>query len=74
MTSSTAPPRKAGRPTGFDRQAVLAKTMGLLWDDGFGATPIGDLIVHMGLSRSSSYAAFGTKRAVLLEALQICSR
>ena len=74
MTNPTPPPRKAGRPAGFDRQAVLIKAMDLLWDRGFEATPIGDLIDHMGLSRSSFYAAFGSKRAVLLEALEIYSR
>ncbi|WP_168217351.1 TetR/AcrR family transcriptional regulator [Paracoccus liaowanqingii] len=48
--------------------------MDLLWDGGFEATPIGDLIDRMGLSRSSFYAAFGSKRAVLLEALDLYSQ
>ncbi|WP_111559557.1 TetR/AcrR family transcriptional regulator [Paracoccus sediminilitoris] len=48
--------------------------MDLLWDRGFEVTPIGDFIDHMGLSRSSFCPAFGSKRAVLLELLEIYSR
>lgn len=64
----------AGRPIGFDREAVLAIAMDFLWDGGFEATPIGDMIAAMGLSRSSFYAAFGSKRGVLLEAIEHYSR
>lgn len=48
--------------------------MDLLWHRGFEVTQIGDLIDHMGLSRSSFHVAFGSKRTILLEASEIYSR
>ncbi|QFU07189.1 HTH-type transcriptional repressor ComR [Rhodobacteraceae bacterium THAF1] len=62
-----------GRPVGFDRETVLEIAMEFLWNGGFEETPVGDLIDAMGLSRSSFYAAFGSKRGVLIGALRLYS-
>lgn len=62
-----------GRPVGFDRETVLEIAMDFLWEGGFEETPVGDLIEAMGLSRSSFYAAFGSKRGVLIDALRLYS-
>lgn len=66
--------RRTGRPIGFDRETVLEIAMDFLWEGGFEATPVGDLIEIMGLSRSSFYTAFGSKRGVLLDAIALYSR
>lgn len=74
MERTDPPYHPSGRPPGFDRDAVLGVALDLLWAGGFEATPIGGLIDAMGLSRSSFYAAFGSKRGVMLEAMRLYSR
>ena len=74
MERTDPPHPPSGRPLGYDRDTVLGVALDLLWAGGFEATPIGDLIDAMGLSRSSFYAAFGSKRGVMLEAIRLYSR
>ena len=53
------------RPREFDTDAALERAMQAFWAKGFKATSLDDLCSATGLSRSSLYAAFGGKRALL---------
>ena len=58
------------RTIAFDRHEVLQKAMVVFWDSGFAATSMSDLLDATGLSASSLYAEFGSKRALFDDALQ----
>jgi TetR/AcrR family transcriptional repressor of nem operon len=57
------------RPREFDPNAALERAMQAFWSHGYAATSLDDLCAATGLSRSSLYAAFGGKRALLLKAI-----
>ena len=57
------------RPAEFDRQEALENAMMLFWSQGYTATSVQQLLDCMGISRSSLYAAFGTKRDLFVEVL-----
>jgi TetR/AcrR family transcriptional regulator, transcriptional repressor for nem operon len=57
------------RPREFDVDTALERAMQAFWAKGYEATSLDDLCVATGLSRSSLYAAFGGKRALLLRSL-----
>jgi TetR/AcrR family transcriptional repressor of nem operon len=57
------------RPREFDRDAVLEQAMLVFWAKGYEAASLDDLCVATQLNRSSLYAAFGDKRALLLETI-----
>jgi AcrR family transcriptional regulator len=59
-----------GRPRGFDRDAALEAAMFLFWRKGFAATSMNDLCEAMGVGSPSLYAAFGSKEALYLEAVE----
>lgn len=59
----------AGRPRNFDEDDVLDKAVDLFWRQGFRSTTTRDLEVVLGLSQSSLYNAFGSKRELFLAAL-----
>ncbi|HEY3917842.1 MAG TPA: TetR family transcriptional regulator [Stellaceae bacterium] len=57
------------RPREFDPDLALERAMQTFWSQGYESTSLDDLCDAMALSRSSLYAAFGDKRALLLRAL-----
>jgi TetR/AcrR family transcriptional repressor of nem operon len=57
------------RPREFDADAALDRAMDLLWTKGYEATSLDDLCEATGLSRSSFYATFGSKRKLLLQSV-----
>lgn len=57
------------RPREFDVETALERAMQAFWAKGFKATSVDDLCEATGLSRSSLYAAFGGKRALLHQSL-----
>jgi len=58
------------RPREFDADAVLERAMQAFWAKGYRATSLDDLCAATGLSRSSLYAAFGGKRALLHQSIE----
>jgi len=58
-----------GRPREFDREAALEAAMLLFWRKGFAMTSMNDLCRAMGIRSPSVYAAFGSKEALYLEAV-----
>src|ERR1700753_1054983 len=59
-----------GRPRPFDRDAALEAALLLFWRRGFAATSMNDLCDAMGVASPSLYAAFGSKEALYLEAVE----
>jgi AcrR family transcriptional regulator len=59
-----------GRPREFDRGAALEAATVLFWRKGFAATSMNDLCDAMDVRSPSLYAAFGSKEALYLEAIQ----
>lgn len=57
------------RPREFDLDAALDRATDLLWSKGYEATSLDDLCEATGLSRSSLYATFGSKRNLLLRSV-----
>ena len=57
------------RPREFDSDAALEQAMHAFWASGYKATSLEVLCGVTGLSRSSLYAAFGGKRALLHRSL-----
>jgi TetR/AcrR family transcriptional repressor of nem operon len=57
------------RPREFDIDITLDRAMEVFWEKGYEATSLDDLCEATGLSRSSLYAAFGSKRRLLLQSV-----
>ena len=58
------------RPREFDVDSALEHAMQAFWAKGFNATSLDQLCAATGLSRSSLYAAFGGKRALLRRSIE----
>jgi TetR/AcrR family transcriptional regulator, copper-responsive repressor len=62
---------KVGRPREFDRDSALEGAVMAFWEKGFESTSIAELTRRLGIAGPSLYAAFGDKRALYLEALDL---
>ena len=57
------------RPREFEVDIALERAMEAFWSKGYEATSLDDLCEGTGLSRSSLYATFGSKRNLLLRSV-----
>lgn len=62
---------RIGRPRSFDRDAALTQAMLTFWRHGYEATSISDLTAAMGITPPSLYAAFGDKKRLFLESVNL---
>jgi TetR/AcrR family transcriptional repressor of nem operon len=62
------------RPVEFDRDRAVQQALLLFWHKGYQATSMANLLEAMGLSRSSLYGAFGDKRGLFVECLDVFAR
>lgn len=63
-----------GRPRAFDRDAALDRAVRLFWRKGYEATSVRDLGEELGIGQPSLYNAFGGKRALFDEAVEVYDR
>lgn len=60
-----------GRPRGFDRDLALQQAMEIFWAKGYDGAQLTDLTAAIGITPPSFYAAFGSKEAAFLEAVDL---
>ena len=60
-----------GRPREFNIDRALERAMELFWRQGYEGTSVADLTRELGLTRPSLYAAFESKEALFLRALDL---
>ncbi|WP_137993427.1 TetR/AcrR family transcriptional regulator [Streptomyces vilmorinianum] len=66
--------RQRGRPRSFDRDAALEKATMAFWKHGYETTSVADLTRAMGIGAPSLYAAFGDKKALFAEVVEVYAR
>src|SRR3984893_773022 len=59
------------RPRAFEEEQVVVAAKQVFWEQGYLQTSVGDLEEATGLSRSSLYMAFGSKRDLFAAALRV---
>ena len=55
----------------FDRDEALRKAMILFWQHGYEATSLNDITTALGVKPSSVYSAFGDKKSLFLDAVDL---
>jgi len=63
--------RMMGRPREFNTETALERAMKLFWRQGYEGTSLADLTQTLGITRPSLYAAFGSKEALFVKALDL---
>jgi AcrR family transcriptional regulator len=65
------PRPRIGRPLSFDRDLALQKAMHVFWAHGYEAASLAELTAAMGITPPSLYAAYGDKKRLFLEAVNL---
>ena len=60
-----------GRPRNFNEGQALNQAMTVFWSKGYEATSLMDILKATGLSKSSLYETFGSKRSLFLLTFQL---
>ena len=60
-----------GRPKAFDETEALTAAMHYFWEHGYDNTSLDNLLVAMGIKKSSFYATFKSKEAVFSRTLEL---
>jgi len=63
-SSGSSTSTRRGRPRSFDASLIVDRALDAFWANGFEATSLDELCAATGLSVSSVYAAFGSKRGL----------
>ena len=63
-------PRSKGRPRSFDRTKALEAALRTFWQRGYEPASVPELCAAMGVNPPSMYAAFGSKVALFIEAME----
>ena len=63
-----------GRPPAYNKEQLLEKVTDCLWTQGYAATPISLLVERSGVKAASLYAAFGSKKGIMLASLDAYAR
>lgn len=58
-----------GRPPSYDQDVLLQEIIECLWERGYAATPVSTLVQETGVNAPSLYARFGSKKGIMLAAL-----
>jgi len=57
------------RPRKTDSEVVLKTAMELIWEQGFGGTPMNDPATQTGMAKPILYITFGEKEAIYSKAI-----
>ena len=60
-----------GRPKEFDEIEVLTAAMYYFWEHGYDSTSLDNLLLAMGIKKSSFYATFKSKEAIFSRTLEL---
>jgi len=72
MTNKTTPKnRSVGRPKAFDETEALTAAMQYFWEHGYDNTSLDNLLLAMGIKKSSFYATFKSKEEVFSRTLAL---
>ena len=63
-----------GRPPSYDHTMLLREIIDCLWERGYAATPISVIVQETGVNAASLYARFGSKKGIMLAALDLYAR
>ena len=60
-----------GRPKAFDEGEVLAAAMNYFWEHGYSNASLDNLLIAMGIKKSSFYHSFGSKEELFSRTLEL---